>query len=132
MGRGGSSGCENEGLEQRSQFALSADEAGWIALSAEKLRRLDGAPGRSWRSDAAARLEEIVAEWETSSAPAGKGGRRAIGLADGDASLFDQVAFELVAEENPRALEQGSTTWQTVAGDELAALAIRARAVAVH
>ena len=54
-------------------------------------------------------------------------GPYAIQLDETDPSLLDQVALELVAEENPCALEQASMTWQTLAADRLADLAVRAR-----
>jgi hypothetical protein len=126
MGRGTQTEDQAGWLEPRSLLPLTADEQSWLPMAARKLRRLDGAPGRSWRTVAASRLEEIAADWERQ-AEGSPCGSYVIKLVETDPSLFDQVAFELVAEENPRALEQGSMTWQTLAADRLADLAVRAR-----
>lgn len=92
----------------------------------DKLEGLEDWTAPGWRREAAAGIDAIRTRF-LAAAPKANDSCRVVRLTEVDAQLLDLVAMELVAEENPRALERGGVTWQTHAANDLADLAARVR-----
>lgn len=121
----GRSGGRFQSLPHPVGIDVSEDEASWLELVIEKLERLEHWTAPGWRRDAAAGIDAIRTRFLA--APKANDSCRVVRLTEVDAQLLDLVAMELVAEENPRALERGGVTWQTHAANDLADLAARVR-----
>jgi hypothetical protein len=129
MGRSGQKDCGRRNPTCQ-RVAIDADEQSWFRPAAEKLRHLDGAD-LTWRTEAAGWLDKLAATWERSATLDGTEDC-VVSMTIADGNLLAQVALELIAEENPRALERASVTWQTLAADDLTALSSRVRGTRVQ
>lgn len=125
MGRG-IDGTSSEFVERLPivEMTIDADEHSWFEEVAEFLRRLDIGRGRTWRSDASERITALSRRWQKSSE---EGREATLRLTAADGRMFAHIAFELVAEEDPRALAAERVTWRSIAADDLTAIADRVR-----